>query len=354
MLLMLPLGILFGLSCGTAALQGELEGSLSAAAAAPVPVADLVQALQVEMMLVKKTQLMQQGENTGLKSKLTEIRKENTGLKSELTEIRKEFVEMKTKLQLVEKESEEMKTKLQLVEKENTGLKSELTELRKVVSSSMDPQLKLVNAIEVRSIEDDVQQNTADIADLKVFGAGLEEGVNTLDQRFDSWVAALNNLYGTIHNLEGQVTSIDGRLSTTEVREAVCGYQETLGFSSSATLTFERVYDEVDSSSGGGLQTDGVFKAGVTGIYLITLETKVELGGGGGLVGELNLSSGNYTGEQFINSYNADGGYIGDQASASRYVSMAAGETLHITLWSGEYVYVYYTTMCISLYSASG
>jgi len=354
MLLMLPLGILFGLSSGTAALQGEIEGSLSAVAAAPVPVADLVQALQVEMMLVKKTQLKQQGENTGLKSELTELRKENTGLKSELIELRQESEEMKTKLQLVEKESEEMKTKLQLVEKENTGLKSELTELRKVVSSSMDPQLKLVNALEVRSIEDDVQQNTADIADLKVFGAGLEEGVNTLDQRFDSWVAALNNLYGTIHNLEGQVTSIDGRLSTTEVREAVCGYQATLGFSSSATLTFERVYDEVDSSSGGGLQTDGVFKAGVTGIYLITLETKVELGGGGGLVGELNLSSGNYTGEQFINSYNADGGYIGDQASASRYVRMAAGETLHITLWSGDYVYVYYTTMCISLYSASG
>ena len=46
----------------------------------------------------------------------------------------------------------------------------------------------------------------------------LFKGVNTLDQRFDSWVAALNNLYGTIHNLEGQVTSIDGRLSTTEVR----------------------------------------------------------------------------------------------------------------------------------------
>jgi len=347
MLLMLPLGILFGLSCGTAALQGELEGSLSAAAAAPVPVADLVQALQVEMMLVKKTQLMQQGENTGLKSELTELKKESAEMKTALHKLQ-------TKLQLNEKESAEMKTKLQLVEKENTGLKSELTELRKVVSSSMDPQLKLVNALEVRSIEDDVQQNTADIADLKVFGAGLEEGVNTLDQRFDSWVAALNNLYGTIHNLEGQVTSIDGRLSTTEVREAVCGYQATLGFSSSATLTFERVYDEVDSSSGGGLQTDGVFKAGVTGIYLITLETKVELGGGGGLVGELNLSSGNYTGEQFINSYNADGGYIGDQASASRYVRMAAGETLHITLWSGEYVYVYYTTMCISLYSASG
>merc|ERR1719341_1120952 len=305
-------------------------------------------------MLVKKTQLMQQGENTGLKSELTELKKESAEMKTALHKLQ-------TKLQLNEKESAEMKpamqklqTRLQLVEKENTGLKSELTELRKVVSSSMDSQLKLVNALEVRSIEDDVRQNTADIADLKVFGAGLEEGVNTLDQRFDSWVAALNSLYGTIHNLEGQVTSIDGRLSTTEVREAVCGYQETLGFSSSATLTFERVYDEVDSSSGGGLQADGVFKAGVTGIYLITLETKVELGGGGGLVGELNLSSGNYTGEQFINSYNADGGYIGDQASASRYVSMAAGETLHITLWSGEYVYVYYTTMCISLYSASG
>merc|ERR1719341_2688830 len=306
------------------------------------------------MMLVKKTQLMQQGESAEMKTDMHKLQTKLQLVEKESAEMKTAMHTMKTKLQLVEKESEEMKTKLQLVEKENTGLKSELTELRKVVSSSMDPQLKLVNALEVCSIEDDVQQNTADIADLKVFGAGLEEGVNTLDQRFDSWVAALNNLYGTIHNLEGQVTSIDGRLSTTEVREAVCGYQATLGFSSSTTLTFERVYDEVDSSSGGELQTDGVFKAGVTGIYLITLETKVELGGGGGLVGELNLSSGNYTGEQFINSYNADGGYIGDQASASRYVRMAAGETPHITLWSGEYVYVYYTTMCISLYSASG
>jgi len=408
MLLMLPLGILFGLSSGTAALQGEIEGSLSAVAAAPVPVADLVQALQVEMMLVKKTQLKQQGENTGLKSELTELRKENTGLKSELIELRQESEEMKTKLQLVEKESEEMKTKLQLVEKENTGLKSELIDLRKVVSSSMDPQLKdhVMNTIKLGSIEEDVKQNQEDIIDLRInvghhdmqIGQLLNQiiSVNTtlngeivkLDERLEE---QLTNVEGQLTNVEERLTSVeglasglqqevgiveedigairddvntitadiaamDGRLSKAEKRESACGYKEEMTFSGSTTLTFDRVYDEVDSSSGGELQTDGSFKAGAAGIYFITLETTVNLNDGEYLRGYLRLSTGSYANDgDFIENNNHAGGYINDQASASRYVRMAAGETLHVSLEPhGGTVAVYHTTMCVSLYSASG
>jgi len=410
MLLMLPLGILFGLSSGTAALQGEIEGSLSAVAAAPVPVADLVQALQVEMMLVKKTQLKQQGENTGLKSELTELRKENTGLKSELIELRQESEEMKTKLQLVEKESEEMKTKLQLVEKENTGLKSELIDLRKVVSSSMDPQLKdhVMNTIKLGSIEEDVKQNQEDIIDLRInvghhdmqIGQLLNQiiSVNTtlngeivkLDERLEE---QLTNVEGQLTNVEERLTSVeglasglqqevgiveedigairddvntitadiaamDGRLSKAEMRTAVCGYQHYLGFSSSTTLTFDRVYGEVNS--GGDLEESGYFTATIEGVYLVTLKTSVWLNEGEDLLAYLKLSSGNYADnyeERFIYSRHRAGGsgWIYDQASASRYVKMSAGETLHIELepYGGE-VGVIYSTMCVSLYSASG
>jgi len=424
MLLMLPLGILFGLSSGTAALQGEIEGSLSAVAAAPVPVADLVQALQVEMMLVKKTQLKQQGENTGLKSELTELRKENTGLKSELIELRQESEEMKTKLQLVEKESEEMKTKLQLVEKENTGLKSELIDLRKVVSSSMDPQLKdhVMNTIKLGSIEEDVKQNQEDIIDLRInvghhdmqigqllnqiisvnttlngeivkLDERLEEQLTNVEERLTSVEEQLTDVEGQLTNVEERLTSVedlgsglqqevgiveadvrairddvnnitadiaamDGRLSKAEMRTAACGYLDTLVFSSSTTLTFDRVYDEVNS--GGVLEKSGYFTATIAGVYFVDLKATVELDSGDYLRGNLKLSSGNYTynrEERFISSYNHGGGsgYIRDQASASRYVSMAAGETLHISL-EAHYgvVAVYYTTMCVSLYSASG
>merc|ERR1719239_2127492 len=244
MLLMLPLGILFGLSYGTAALQGELEGSLSAAAA-PVPVADLVQALQVEMMLMKKTQLKQQGENTGLKSELTELRKENTGLKSELIELKQE--------------SEEMKTKLQLVEKENTGLKSELIDLRKVVSSSMDSQLKdqVMNTIKVGSIEEDVKENKEDIIDLRInvghhdmqigqmlnqinnINTTLNGEIVTLDERLTNVKGQLTNVEEELINVEKRLTHVEEELINVEdlgsglqqVRSAICGYKKSMSIS---------------------------------------------------------------------------------------------------------------------------
>jgi len=400
MLLMLPLGILFGLSCGTAALQGELEGSLSAAAAAPVPVADLVQALQVEMMLVKKTQLKQQGENTGLKSELTELRKENTGLKSELIELRQESAEMKTdihklqtKLQLVEKESEEMKTKLQLVEKENTGLKSELIELRKVVSSNMDPQLKdqVMNTFKLGSIEEDVQQNQEDIIDLRIndghhdmqigqvlnqinnINTTLNGEIVTLDERLTNVKGQLTNVEEELLNVEKRLTNTEERLTNVEdlgsglqqVRSAICGYKKSMSISwyhGTTTLTFDRVYDEVNS--GGDLEESGYFTATIEGVYLVTLKTSVALSEGEYLRGSLKLSSGQYDDnyeDVFIDSWNHEinnggNGYIVDQASASRYVRMAAGETLHISLEPNDRgdVEVNYTTMCVSLYSASG
>jgi len=152
-------------------------------------------------------------------------------------------------------------------------------------------------------------------------------------------------------------------------RTAVCGYQDFLSLSSDTTLTFERVYDEVNS--GGKLEENGYFTAQVSGVYFVTLKASVELKQGESLRGDLKLSSGNYDNDGgFIWSSNDSGsgwnqatssGYILDQASASRYVKMSAGETLHIELIPkypysecGGKIEVYYTTMCVSLYSASG
>merc|ERR1719239_1270568 len=246
------------------------------------------------MMLMKKTQFMQQGENTGLKSELTELKKEAAEMKTDIHTLQ-------TKLQLVEKESAEMKTdmhklqtKLQLVEKENTGLKSELIELRKVVSSSMDPQLKeqVMNTFKVGSIEEDVQENQKDIIDLRI----VRIDVGHHDMQIGQMLNQINNVNTTLNGeivtlderLEKQLTNVEERLTNMEerlanmedlgsglqqVREAVCGYHSSLKFSTATNLTFDRVYDEVNSSSGGELQTEGVFTAGVTGIYFIPLET---------------------------------------------------------------------------------
>jgi len=316
MLLMLPLGILFGLSCGTAALQRELEGSLSAGGAgAPLPVADLVQEF-AEM----KTDMQK------LKSIMQHLEKENSELKSGNI---KEFAEMKTDMR-------QQKLKIQYLEKENSELKSEINAIKATVATfnNMNPQHKeqLVNALKVRSIEDDVLQNKADISDLR-----------SADRNFDV-------------RLTQEVGALDGRLSLAEKRTAVCGYQERLSFTSYATLTFERVYDEVHS--GGVLEESGYFTAQITGVYFVTLKTSVELDDGETLNGYLTLSSGHNDDnleDLFIESSNkAGGGRIVDQASASRYVKMSAGETLHITLETISQVYVLRSMLCVSLYSASG
>jgi len=155
---------------------------------------------------------------------------------------------------------------------------------------------------------------------------------------------------------EAEDYSIDGRLNKTEMRTAVCGYQNYLG--STTNLTFDRVYDEVNS--GGVLEESGYFTARIEGVYLVTLKTSVNLDSGEWMYGYLKLSSGpgSYTGteeETFIYSSNRASRGIYDQASASRYVKMTAGEKLHVILDSGDNgVDVYQTIMCVSLYSASG
>merc|ERR1719239_1469901 len=147
-----------------------------------------------------------------------------------------------------------------------------------------------------------------------------------------------------VGKIKTEVNSIDGRLNKTEVREAVCGYKESVYVSTLTNLTIDRVIDEVDSSSGGELQTDGSFKAGAAGVYFVDLEASVGLNDGEYLLGFLRLSSGSYAGNQeeiFIYSNNhvvnsggssSSSSGIVEQASASRYVSMSAGETLHIAL----------------------
>merc|ERR1740128_968149 len=174
-----------------------------------------------------------------------------------------------------------------------------------------------------------------------------------------------SDLKSEIIALKKEVGARDGRLSQAEMRTAVCGYQPAMGFIMGttlllpATLTFDRVYDEVNS--GDTLGKNGYFTATVPGIYFVSLKTSVKLYSPAYLFGYLRLSSGSYDEydeDRFIYSENdAGGGYICDQASASRYVKMAAGETLHIELYPvgglGK-VSVAYTTMCVSLYSASG
>jgi len=157
--------------------------------------------------------------------------------------------------------------------------------------------------------------------------------------------------------IKTEINSFDGRLRKTEKRDAVCGYKSQVdGISSATTLIFDRVYDEVDSSSGGKLETNGNYTAGVEGVYYVTLELGVSINDGESLRAELKLSSGNYAGDNdFMLSWNGAGGRIHEQASASRYVTMSAGETLHISFEpKGGDVYVYAITMCVSLYSASG
>lgn len=167
-----------------------------------------------------------------------------------------------------------------------------------------------------------------------------------------------------ISNMLTEVQALDGRLNNTEMRHAVCGYKNDMHFKEKKALFFERVYDEVDSNTEGSLLVDGTFTAGVAGVYFITVETMVALGRGESVEGFIELSSGNYADDKrFIFTKKHDVGgtdWARDQASASRYVTMAAGETMQIMLTPafGSAVNdgtmdILQTTMCVSLYSAS-
>merc|ERR1740128_1121490 len=262
----------------------------------------------------------------------------------------RESAEMKTDIH-------KLQTKLQLVEKENIDLKSEVRELKKVVSSYMDPQLKeqVVNTVKAGSIEEDVQMNKEDIIDLRIndghhdmqIGQMLNQinNINTtlngeivkLDERITERIThveervtnveerltneeefglglqkEVEEIYGRLSKaeeigsrLQEEVGEIDGRLSKAEMRTAVCGVQDSMSMSSSTTLTFDRVHDEINS--GGVLAESGYFTATIEGVYLVTLKTTVYLVRSQELYGNLKLSSGGYNDnneDRFIESSN--------------------------------------------------
>merc|ERR1740128_970549 len=74
-----------------------------------------------------------------------------------------------------------------------------------------------------------------------------------------------------IQHIQKEVGLLEGRLSLAEKRTAVCGIKGEFKFSSDTVLTFDRVYDEVNS--GGVLEESGYFTAQITGVYFITLKT---------------------------------------------------------------------------------
>merc|ERR1740128_1198470 len=111
----------------------------------------------------------------------------------------------------------------------------------------MNPQHKeqMVNALEVRSIEDDVLQNKADISDLrsadKNFDVRLTQAISTISSINTTIHGEMDNLSGKISSLEelssglqeevdvveANLGELDGRLSQAE--ELGSGLQEEVG-----------------------------------------------------------------------------------------------------------------------------
>ena len=135
-----------------------------------------------------------------------------------------------------------------------------------------------MNALEVRSIEDDVQQNKADISDLRV-----------ADKNFD---VLLLQAFSMINNINATMHEMDARLSLAGERTAVCGYNQNLFISNTSRLNFDRVYEEVDSTGGHLDAATGKFTAGRSGIYYISVETAINLDDGEWVFGDLKTTSG--------------------------------------------------------------
>merc|ERR1719341_2242182 len=181
----------------------------------------------------------------------------------------------------------------------NTTLNGKIEKL----DERLEEQLTNVEE-QLTSVEERLTNMEERLTNVEGLGSGLQQEVGIME-------ADIGAIRDDVNAITADIAAIDGRLSKAEVRSAICGNKKKLEFSSSTTLTFDRVYDEVDSSTGGELQTDGYFTAGVAGIYFITLETSVQLDQYEELHVYLVLSSGNYAGDgAFTYSYNSGGSRI--------------------------------------------
>jgi len=135
-----------------------------------------------------------------------------------------------------------------------------------------------------------------------------------------------------------------------------CGYNAGIdGLTQNQVLTFDKVVDALSSGTSQGVlgKDDGVFVPEVAGTYLITLTSNVVLHASTGLEGKLETSG--LDEPVFFNVGYASTGLIRTQVAASRYVKMAVGDALYISLLptGASAVGMYSISLCVSLVDAA-
>merc|ERR1740128_1261749 len=144
------------------------------------------------------------------------------------------------------------------LEGENSAQKSEIIAIKKKFAE-METDMKS----KIQHIQKKFAEKETD----------MKSKIQHIEKANEYMIKENSDLKSEIIPLKKEVGALDGRLSQAEMRTAVCGYKNYLSFSSSTTLIFERVYDEVNS--GGVLEESGYFTATIEGVYLVTLKTTV-------------------------------------------------------------------------------
>jgi len=165
----------------------------------------------------------------------------------------------------------------------------------------------------------------------------LENNIEQVQNNLDGDIEILENtiakVEGEIDHLQGEINQDATRIDNLEMRgrkSSICGWRK--GWDSEGTITYEAVHTEVDDVNSVLDANTGIYTAGVSGVYEISLSgfTRVDPGVQAGVW----LEGAGYGSEdeRFIFSYNgaSNGGFIHDAAAATRHVTLTAGQQISL------------------------
>jgi len=182
----------------------------------------------------------------------------------------------------------------------------------------------------------------------------LENNIEQVQNNLDGDIEILENtiakVEGEIDHLQGEINQDATRIDNLERKSSICGWREY--WANDGTITYDTVHTEVEEVSSVLDANTGIYTAGVSGVYEISLSGST--GVYPGVQAGVWLEGAGYgtEDEDFIYSENSNsaigGGFIYDAAAATRHVTLTAGQQISLK-YTGDASF-YTIKFCVTLY----
>jgi len=271
---------------------------------------------------------------------------------------------LKTFLERTDKIEESLKTKIEEVQDSfnlrNEELQAKLRELEENTKKDHDSMKAKLRKLE-ESTKMDRDSMKAEMRTRDNSVKALSEKMANRDESIEAELVSykektqldFDSMKDTLASFGNKTSNIEDAIKEYAGKEAQCAYRNYLP-STSQTITFDKVYVEVNDNGGYFNAQTGRYTAGTAGVYEVSLSIgQAHTKDNCQIYIRLITSSGSYQ-DNFENKFlviNRDKTYT--SLSGSRFMFLDENESIYLdyTTYGGNICKLYYIKMCVAFYS---